>query len=130
MWPRVSFCVSLSLCLRTTLVTCQYYDSVSAQDLISDFFGLPFQNATFDYVVIGGGTAGLTIANRLSENGSLSVAVVEAGGWYEFNNGNWSQIPAYAAASTGTEPLVRNNLVDWGYTTQQEPVSIQLRRSF
>ncbi|GAA6053831.1 hypothetical protein JCM3770_004740 [Rhodotorula araucariae] len=34
---------------------------------------------TFDYVVVGGGTAGLVIASRLSENSSLTVAVIEAG---------------------------------------------------
>ncbi|KAL0952842.1 hypothetical protein HGRIS_007067 [Hohenbuehelia grisea] len=33
----------------------------------------------FDYVVIGGGTAGLTLAARLSENPSISVAVLEVG---------------------------------------------------
>ncbi|KAK4705020.1 hypothetical protein P7C70_g1189, partial [Phenoliferia sp. Uapishka_3] len=35
---------------------------------------------TFDYVIVGGGTAGLVLAARLSENSSATVAVVEAGG--------------------------------------------------
>ncbi|WFD31635.1 hypothetical protein MSPP1_002674 [Malassezia sp. CBS 17886] len=35
---------------------------------------------TFDYVVIGGGQAGLTVASRLSEDPDLKVAVIEAGG--------------------------------------------------
>ncbi|GAA5982892.1 hypothetical protein JCM5350_001544 [Sporobolomyces pararoseus] len=34
---------------------------------------------TFDYVIVGGGTAGLVIANRLSANSSVTVAVIEAG---------------------------------------------------
>ncbi len=33
----------------------------------------------FDYVIIGGGTAGLTIAARLTEDPAIQVAVLEAG---------------------------------------------------
>jgi NADPH-dependent 2,4-dienoyl-CoA reductase/sulfur reductase-like enzyme len=55
------------------------------------FFGLPGLNATYDYVVVGGGTVGLTVASRLAENGSLSVAVIEAGTFSEISNGNNSE---------------------------------------
>ncbi|KAF9553677.1 hypothetical protein CPC08DRAFT_767336 [Agrocybe pediades] len=33
----------------------------------------------FDYIVIGGGTSGLTVATRLSEVSAKSVLVIEAG---------------------------------------------------
>lgn len=33
----------------------------------------------FDYVIVGGGTAGLVLANRLTEDPPTRVAVVEAG---------------------------------------------------
>ncbi|KAJ6573700.1 GMC oxidoreductase [Mycena sp. CBHHK59/15] len=36
-------------------------------------------NKTFDYVICGGGTAGLTLAARLTEDSSITVAVLEAG---------------------------------------------------
>lgn len=36
-------------------------------------------NMTFDYVVIGGGTAGMTVASRLSEDPDVNVLVLEAG---------------------------------------------------
>lgn len=34
---------------------------------------------TFDFLIIGGGTAGLTVAARLSENPDVTVGVLEAG---------------------------------------------------
>ncbi|MET0276521.1 MAG: NAD(P)-binding protein, partial [Acidimicrobiia bacterium] len=34
---------------------------------------------TFEYVVVGGGTAGCVLANRLSEDRAASVLLVEAG---------------------------------------------------
>lgn len=40
-------------------------------------------DATFDYVIVGGGTAGLTMAARLSEDSGTTVAVIEAGSFYE-----------------------------------------------
>jgi choline dehydrogenase-like flavoprotein len=34
---------------------------------------------SFDYIIIGGGTAGLTVADRLTEDGASKVLVIEAG---------------------------------------------------
>jgi choline dehydrogenase len=38
-----------------------------------------FAAKSYDYVIIGGGTAGLTLAARLTEDPAVTVAVVEAG---------------------------------------------------
>lgn len=38
-----------------------------------------FTAAAFDFVVVGAGTAGLTLAARLSQNGKFTVGVLEAG---------------------------------------------------
>lgn len=37
---------------------------------------------TFDYVIVGGGTAGCILASRLSENPALNVLLIEAGGTF------------------------------------------------
>ncbi|KAI0647276.1 GMC oxidoreductase [Trametes meyenii] len=40
-----------------------------------------FTSKTFDYIIAGGGTAGLALAARLSEDPTVSVGVIEAGDW-------------------------------------------------
>lgn len=90
------------------------------------FFGLPGQNATYDYVVVGGGLAGLTVASRLAENKSLSIAVVEPGTFSEISNGNNSQVPAYSYASVEGDGEYVNSWIDWELHTVPQPVSIFL----
>ncbi|KAH8754201.1 hypothetical protein F5883DRAFT_188173 [Diaporthe sp. PMI_573] len=82
-------------------------------------FNSPTQNATFDYVVIGGGTAGLVVAARLAE-ANMSVAVVEAGGFYDIDNGNFSTVPAYAVFGAGSSAESINPSVDWAFMTSPQ----------
>ncbi|KAH7318881.1 alcohol oxidase [Rhizoctonia solani] len=45
--------------------------------------GAEFAEKEFDYLVVGGGLAGLVVANRLSENSKVRVGVIEAGRFFE-----------------------------------------------
>ncbi|KAL4897648.1 hypothetical protein BDV59DRAFT_190567 [Aspergillus ambiguus] len=71
--------------------------------------------------VVGGGNAGLTVASRLTEgNSNLTVAVVEAGGFYEVDNGNLSVVPGYTTYFSGSDPNDYQPLIDWGITTEPQ----------
>ncbi|CAE6426147.1 unnamed protein product [Rhizoctonia solani] len=56
---------------------------ISAVAAVQSKSGADFSSQGFDYVVVGGGTAGLTLAARLSDNPKVSVGVIEAGPYYE-----------------------------------------------
>eukprot|EP00929_Paragymnodinium_shiwhaense_P080677 TRINITY_DN42095_c0_g1_i1.p1 TRINITY_DN42095_c0_g1~~TRINITY_DN42095_c0_g1_i1.p1 ORF type:complete len:622 (-),score=0.38 TRINITY_DN42095_c0_g1_i1:79-1944(-) len=68
----------------------------------------------FDYVIVGAGSAGCVLANRLSADPKVSVAVVEAGGNDKYH---WIHIPVgYVYAMR--YPQHRTN---WGYKTCEQP---------
>ncbi|KAJ3569077.1 hypothetical protein NP233_g5293 [Leucocoprinus birnbaumii] len=71
------------------------------------------QNSTFDFVIIGGGTAGSVVANRLTENSTFNVLVLEAG---ISNEGILETIvPFYSDHVVPFTPW------DWNYTTVPQP---------
>ncbi|KAL5082898.1 hypothetical protein Trisim1_002717 [Trichoderma cf. simile WF8] len=75
---------------------------------------------TFDYVVVGGGPGGLTVATRLSEDPNVSVAIIEAGTWSESVTGNQSQVPAYDFFYNGKSANDTNPLVEWDFVTSPQ----------
>ena len=65
----------------------------------------------FDFIVVGAGTAGCLLANRLSANGKFSVALLEAGG---SDNYHWVHIPV------GYLYCMGNKRTDWLYKTTSQ----------
>ncbi|KAK4183404.1 gmc oxidoreductase [Podospora australis] len=80
-------------------------------------FGL---DATFDYVIVGGGTAGLALANRLSADPKITVAVIERGGFYQITNPLLGRTPAGDVLFVGADPSDTNPLVDWNFVTEPQ----------
>lgn len=72
---------------------------------------------TFDYVIVGGGQAGLVVASRLSENSQVKVAVIEAG--TSGNAKNESQMIDIPAANLYNSGVRRS--IDWQYNTTSQP---------
>ncbi|TMV09760.1 FAD-binding protein [Ruegeria sediminis] len=66
----------------------------------------------YDYVIVGGGTAGCVLANRLSETPGTRVLLLEAGGNDRYH---WVQIPV------GYLYCIGNPRVDWMMKTASEP---------
>ena len=66
--------------------------------------------AEFDYIVVGAGSAGAAVANRLSANSNNKVLVLEAGGEGHF----WSRIPI------GYAKLIDNPVANWCYSSEPE----------
>lgn len=65
----------------------------------------------FDFVVVGAGSAGCVLANRLSANGKFSVALIEAGGK---DSSPWIHIPV------GYFKTMGNPNTDWMYKTEAD----------
>jgi choline dehydrogenase len=87
--------MSLSACLSAAQLDSgsllqQFY---APGRLTGNSFGNPGVNATYDYVVVGAGLAGALTASRLAMAlPNTTVAVIEAGSFYEISNGNYSQM--------------------------------------
>lgn len=68
-------------------------------------------SSSYDYVVVGGGTCGLVVANRLSEHANISVLIIEAGGPV-YDNVDVTDPNGYGRAF--------NTGIDWQYKTEPQ----------
>ena len=69
-------------------------------------------NQRFDYIIVGAGTAGCVLANRLSQDPSKQVLLLEAG---NKDNYFWIDIPV------GYLYTIGNPRTDWCFETEAEP---------
>ena len=70
------------------------------------------ERETFDYVIVGAGSAGCVLANRLTEDGKHSVLLLEYGG---SDRSIFVQMPSALSIPMGMEKY------DWRYYTEPEP---------
>jgi choline dehydrogenase len=75
------------------------------------------EGQTFDYVVVGAGSAGSVLANRLSANPKYRVLVLEAGR----ESHPWSRIPV------GFAKLIENPAANWLYSSEPDEGTGQRR---
>ena len=68
--------------------------------------------STYDYIIVGAGSAGCVLANRLSANGQNKVLVLEAGG---SDKRFWIQVPI------GYAKTFYDDDVNWKYSTEPDP---------
>ena len=67
---------------------------------------------TYDYIIVGAGSAGCVLANRLTESGKHSVLLLEAG---PRDRNIWIHVPL------GYGKLFKATSVNWMYQTEPEP---------
>ena len=90
--------------ILTLLLFCASVECLNDQSVKVGPFQPSKLRPSYDYIVVGGGAAGAVIASRLSEDPSVTVLLLEAGG----DNPFYTEIP-------GAVGLALNSKIDWHY---------------
>lgn len=100
LWPMLT-----TICCSTSTAREQNFGVTSDTSVAA--------NQTFDYIVVGSGVAGMTVAARLSENPSISVLLIEAGGDDRTNPEIYNLLQFGQAFGTS---------LDWGWIAERDKV--------
>ncbi|VVC91828.1 unnamed protein product [Leptidea sinapis] len=109
--------ISLSVISLTTSQTNNIFDfwtdlfrplpHAKKEGFVPDY--TPKNNQKFDFIIVGAGSAGCVLANRLSEISDWNVLLLEAGG----NENFFSDIPIFA-------PFISITPMNWDYSSEPE----------
>src|SRR6478672_2568302 len=73
---------------------------------------MPTNIAVFDYIVVGAGSSGATLASRLTESGNHKVLLLEAG--TEGSGYFWSRVPV------GVSKMIEHPAVNWCFSSEPD----------
>ncbi|CAM1503092.1 Fc.00g078680.m01.CDS01 [Cosmosporella sp. VM-42] len=102
---RSLLCVFVALCAIHFAEALYFTPTEADQNLLS----------SYDYIIVGGGASGLTVARRLSEDSSVKVLVVEAG--FLDTNRDLSANGLIAVPGTIGVPAPYKGMYYWNFTT-------------
>ncbi|CAG9770842.1 unnamed protein product [Ceutorhynchus assimilis] len=96
---------------RNAKIFWPYYNVMPVKDDLHTLYNdlPPTIEETFDFIIVGSGSAGAALANRLSENPQWKILLLEVGDVAT----PLTDVPAMA-------PLFQKTKLDWGYTAEKE----------
>ncbi|XP_063979780.1 glucose dehydrogenase [FAD, quinone]-like isoform X2 [Diachasmimorpha longicaudata] len=88
----------------------EYFHDSPSDNALLDFYGETNEKYSYDFIIIGAGSGGCVVANRLSEITHWNILLLEAGGEEIF----LTDVPLLA-------PLMHITSYNWGYRTEPRP---------